>query len=134
MSKTAYPRKIRSAAEVEKLPYVGPKTVLKVRTGNSCAFLLASNLVNFQIKEYLSVGMIEETRNLQNDPYYQTLASFTSIYGIGNFTAKLLYTKGMRTLQHLEGYYRNELKTTKNKANIEGMLHSLALKDDFKLK
>lgn len=111
----AYPKVIRTVAEVEKLPYVGPKARLK-------------------ISEFLSSGMIEETRNLEKDEYYKTLGTFTSLYGIGNVTAKRLYSMGMRTLEHLEDYYRDELKTTKNKANIEGMLHSLALQDDFRLK
>jgi len=78
--------------------------------------------------------MIEETRKLQQDPYYRVLSLFTSIYGIGPVKAKELYTMGMRNLKDLEVYYTGQLKNAKNKANVEGMLHSLALHDDFSVK
>jgi DNA polymerase mu len=78
--------------------------------------------------------MIQHSRNLANDPYYKTRLLFTSIYGIGPDTAQTLYQMGMRSLKDLEVHYTNELKTTENRANVEGMLHSLALHDDFNVK
>jgi DNA polymerase IV len=133
----AYPNKIRTVAEVEKLPFIGPKAILKV-----CAMPVASP-ISFEllsinplpeISQYLSCGMIEETRTLANNSYYQTLSLFTSLYGVGPHTAQELYAMGMRSMEDLEAYYTKELKTTKNTANIEGMLHSLALRDDFNVK
>jgi DNA polymerase IV len=133
----AYPNKIRTVAEVEKLPFIGPKAKLKV-----CAMPVASP-VSFEvltvnplpeISEYLSCGMIEETHTLANNPYYKTLSLFTTLYGIGPTAAQELYARGMRSMEDLKVYYTNELKTTKNRAHIEGMLHSLALRDEFNVK
>jgi len=87
-----------------------------------------------EISQYLSCGIIEETGTLANNPYYKTLSLFTSVYGIGPHTALELYTMGMRSAEDLEVHYTKELKTTKNTAHVEGMLHSLALRDDFNVK
>jgi Fingers domain of DNA polymerase lambda len=134
---SAYRYKIRTVAEVEELPFIGPKAKLKV-----CAISVASP-VGFElltvnplpeISQYLSCGMIEETQTLANNPYYKTLSLFTTLYGIGPHTAQELYAMGMRSMEDLEVYYTKELKTTKNTAHIEGMLHSLALRDEFNVK
>jgi DNA polymerase mu len=78
--------------------------------------------------------MITECRRIQQDAYINTLVEFTKIYGIGPETAKDLYTKGLRNMQDLELYYRQQLKLPNKRKRAEDFLSSLALRHDFEVK
>ncbi|KAI8978206.1 Nucleotidyltransferase [Trametes punicea] len=82
----AYPEKIRSLKQIENLPFIGVK-------------------ISGLIEEFLDSGKISEAQTIKTSERFQTLALFSSIYGIGPNTARRLYNLGLRTLDDLEVYY-----------------------------
>lgn len=78
--------------------------------------------------------MIAECRRINQDSYVSTLCEFTKIYGIGPETAKDLYTKGFRSMQDLEEYYKQQLKVPGKREQAKAFLNSLALRHDFEVK
>ncbi|TBU40726.1 Nucleotidyltransferase [Dichomitus squalens] len=82
----AYPHKIRSLAQVVKLPFIGTK-------------------IGGLIEQYLNTGTILEAETTKGSERFQTLSLFASIYGIGPSTARRLYHLNLRTLEDLEIYY-----------------------------
>ncbi|KAI0657690.1 Nucleotidyltransferase [Cubamyces menziesii] len=82
----AYPEKIRSLKQVQKLPYIGVK-------------------IAGLVEEFLESGKITEAQAIKSSERFQTLALFSSIYGIGPTTARRLYNLGLRSLDNLEVYY-----------------------------
>ncbi|KAL1945244.1 hypothetical protein VTO73DRAFT_2095 [Trametes versicolor] len=82
----AYPEKIRSLKQVQKLPYIGVKI---------------SGLVD----EFLDNGHISEAQTIQSSERFRTLSLFTSIYGIGPHAARRLFALGLRSLADLEIYH-----------------------------
>ncbi|KAL1945254.1 hypothetical protein VTO73DRAFT_2105 [Trametes versicolor] len=82
----AYPEKIRSLKQVQKLPYIGVKI---------------SGLVD----EFLDNGHISEAQTIKSSERFRTLSLFTSIYGIGPHAARRLFALGLRSLADLEIYY-----------------------------
>ncbi|KAI0359237.1 Nucleotidyltransferase [Trametes cingulata] len=82
----AYPDKIRSLKQVQKLPFIGVK-------------------ISGLIEEFLDSGKITEAQTIKTSERFQTLSLFSSIYGIGPNTARRLYNLGLRTLDDLEVYY-----------------------------
>lgn len=50
---------------------------------------------------------------------YQSLAAFSSVYGIGPTTARRLYSLGLRSIEHLERYYEVEPGTEDNTSTQE---------------
>ncbi|EIN08428.1 Nucleotidyltransferase [Punctularia strigosozonata HHB-11173 SS5] len=57
------------------------------------------------IDEFLKTGSISESEKIKADERFQSLSAFSSVYGIGPNTARGLYARGLRTLEHLERYY-----------------------------
>ncbi|EIW53979.1 Nucleotidyltransferase [Trametes versicolor FP-101664 SS1] len=82
----AYPERIRSLKQVQKLPYIGVKI---------------SGLVD----EFLDNGHISEAQTIKSSERFRTLSLFTSIYGIGPHAARRLFALGLRSLADLEIYY-----------------------------
>ncbi|KAI0079811.1 Nucleotidyltransferase [Panus rudis PR-1116 ss-1] len=82
----AYPYRITSRAQVEKLPHIGIK--------------IAS-----LIEEFIDTHRISEARKIFNSERFKTLSEFSSIYGIGPNTARRLYNLNLRKLEELEIYY-----------------------------
>ncbi|KAI0333302.1 Nucleotidyltransferase [Cubamyces sp. BRFM 1775] len=82
----AYPEKIRSLKQVQKLPYIGVK-------------------ISGLVEEFLDSGRITEAQTIKSSERFQALALFSSIYGIGPNTARRLYNLGLRSLDDLEVYY-----------------------------
>ncbi|KAH9888450.1 Nucleotidyltransferase [Cubamyces lactineus] len=82
----AYPEKIRSLKQVQKLPYIGVK-------------------ISGLVEEYLDSGKITEAQTIKSSERFQALALFSSIYGIGPNTARRLCNLGLRSLNDLEIYY-----------------------------
>ncbi|KAF9486019.1 DNA polymerase mu [Pholiota conissans] len=58
-----------------------------------------------KIKEFMENGCIEETRETQVSERFKALSAFNSVYGIGPTTARMLYERGLRTIEDLERYY-----------------------------
>ncbi|EIW53973.1 Nucleotidyltransferase [Trametes versicolor FP-101664 SS1] len=96
----AYPEKIRSLKQVQKLPYIGVKI---------------SGLVD----EYLDNGHISEAQTIQSSERFRTLSLFTSIYGIGPHAARRLFALGLRSLADLEIYYGVERSQVQQSQIIE---------------
>ncbi|KAG8815000.1 hypothetical protein FRC17_000901 [Serendipita sp. 399] len=111
----AYPYKIRSTKQVEKLPHVGPNSLKR-------------------ISEFLTLGYVQEARQLENDARFQTLSDFTTIYGIGPVNARRFLDMNISTFKDLESYYRRMTRIPKQKENAEGMLTSISLRDEFSVK
>ncbi|CCM02941.1 uncharacterized protein FIBRA_05056 [Fibroporia radiculosa] len=82
----AYPRKIRSLQQVEKLPFIGAK-------------------IGGMVEEYVLSGKITEAQSILASERFQALSLFATIYGIGPTTARKLYALGLRSLDNLEVYY-----------------------------
>ncbi|KAK0494756.1 hypothetical protein EDD18DRAFT_1076631 [Armillaria luteobubalina] len=89
---TAYPFVITEnllKTDMSNLSHMGVKTVAK-------------------IKEYLRSGTISEAESILEDPRYQVLTLFTSVYGIGSAYARHMYdVEGLRTVKDLEFHYEN---------------------------
>jgi DNA polymerase IV len=82
----AQPRKLRSRAEVAKLPFIGTKLARLVEA-------------------FVETGSIPEVTATLKSQRYKSLSLLSSIYGIGPTTARLLYGKGVRTLEDLQRWY-----------------------------
>ncbi|CDO72632.1 hypothetical protein BN946_scf184985.g51 [Trametes cinnabarina] len=82
----AYPDKIRSLKQVEKLPFIGVK-------------------ISGLAEEFLDSGEIAESQTIKTSERFQTLSLFSSVYGIGPNTARRLYNLGLRSLDDLKVYY-----------------------------
>ncbi|KAI0644908.1 Nucleotidyltransferase [Trametes meyenii] len=82
----AYPEKIRSLNQVQKLPYIGAK-------------------ISGLVEEFLDSGKIIEARKTMSSERFQALSLFSTIYGIGSHTGRRLYNLGLRSLDDLEIYY-----------------------------
>ncbi|CDO72628.1 hypothetical protein BN946_scf184985.g47 [Trametes cinnabarina] len=82
----AYPDKIRSLKQVEKLPFIGVK-------------------ISGLVEEFLDSGGIAESQTIKTSERFQILSLFSSVYGIGPNTARRLYNLGLRSLDDLEVYY-----------------------------
>ncbi|OBZ65065.1 DNA-directed DNA/RNA polymerase mu [Grifola frondosa] len=88
----AYPHKITSMKQVEKLPYIGTK-------------------ITGLVEEFIDGGHINEAETIRSSVRFQALSLFSSIYGIGPTTAQRLYDLGLRSLDELEVYYGVDSKT-----------------------
>jgi len=84
-----------------------------------------------QISEYIKTGYVRETLDIQQSPYYQSLVSFNSVYGIGPTTARHLYQIGLRTLEDLKGHYERRSARNLNDTFSEGMVNSILLRKDI---
>ncbi|KAI0628369.1 Nucleotidyltransferase [Trametes polyzona] len=82
----AYPERIRSLKQAEKLPYIGTK-------------------IAGLVEEFIDTGKITEAQTIKASERFQTLSLFNSIYGIGPNTARRLFNLGLRSLDDLEVYY-----------------------------
>ncbi|CAL1711990.1 unnamed protein product [Somion occarium] len=82
----AYPHRITSKSQVQKLPHFGVKI---------CSL----------VEEFLDTGEISEARSIASSERFKTLSDFSSVYGIGPNAAQKLYNLGLRTLEDLEIYY-----------------------------
>ncbi|CAG7854798.1 SubName: Full=Related to DNA polymerase Tdt-N {ECO:0000313/EMBL:CCA68683.1} [Serendipita indica DSM 11827] len=111
----AFPNKIETIEEIEKLPYVGKSTLNRV-------------------SEFLGRGFIEEARHLEKNERFQVLSDFTTVYGIGPVKARAFLHQNIKTFGDLERYYRRQLMSGKDTENAQGMLNSLAAREDFRLK
>ncbi|KAL1936931.1 hypothetical protein VTO73DRAFT_3904 [Trametes versicolor] len=96
----AYPERIRSLKQVQKLPYIGVKI---------------SGLVD----EFLDTGHISEAQTIKSSERFRTLSLFTSIYGIGPHAARRLFALGLRSLADLEIYYGVERSQVQQSQIIE---------------
>lgn len=111
----AFPNKIETIEEIEKLPYVGKSTLNRV-------------------SEFLGRGFIEEARHLEKNERFQVLSDFTTVYGIGPVKARAFLHQNIKTFGDLERYYRRQLMSGKDTENAQGMLNSLAAREDFRVK
>lgn len=59
-------------------------------------------LHNFQIKEFLEIGMIKEAEIIEEDQKIKVLSMFCDIHGVGPSTANQLYNMGFRNLKDIE--------------------------------
>ncbi|KAF5321048.1 hypothetical protein D9619_001670 [Psilocybe cf. subviscida] len=84
----SYPDRItqRNFHDVTKLKGIGKKTSSK-------------------IQEYIETGRISESREIRASERFKSLSAFAKIYSIGPTTARMLYSKGCRTVEDLERYY-----------------------------
>ncbi|TFK74584.1 Nucleotidyltransferase [Pluteus cervinus] len=84
----SYPKRVTPETfhEVTTLPYLGEKLC-------------------FKVNEFIKTGTIPEAREIATSERYRALAAITTVYGIGPATARTLYDKGVRTIEHLESYY-----------------------------
>ncbi|KZT33867.1 Nucleotidyltransferase [Sistotremastrum suecicum HHB10207 ss-3] len=103
-----FPEKIKSMSQISDIPYLGDKL-----TG--------------MIQEFLSKSTISQARQLSSDTRYQTLISFTSVYGIGPHTARHLYDLGLRTFDDLSRYLGSD-------DNAEGSGGSFAWREGLRLR
>ncbi|KAI8148626.1 hypothetical protein BJV82DRAFT_663985 [Fennellomyces sp. T-0311] len=74
-----YPKKIKSAAQVQKLHGIGQKT---------------SRI----IADFLKNGCVDEIELLKKDPDFKVLDTFYNVHGAGAYTAREWHRKGYRTL------------------------------------
>ncbi|KAI1785267.1 Nucleotidyltransferase [Ganoderma leucocontextum] len=95
----AYPHKIKSVKQVEKLSFVGPK-------------------ITGLIEQYLDKGQISEAEAIKISERFRTLSLFASVYGIGPSTARRLYNLNLRTLDDLEIYYGVEREEIEGQSEI----------------
>ncbi|KAL0955859.1 hypothetical protein HGRIS_002061 [Hohenbuehelia grisea] len=70
-----------------------------------------------KIEEYITAGTIAESQKTLASSRFQALSTFNTVYGIGPVTARQLYDKGLRTLEHLVTYYDANLTTIAGAAN-----------------
>ncbi|KAG0180918.1 hypothetical protein DFQ28_003895 [Apophysomyces sp. BC1034] len=78
----AYPRKLQSVREAEKIIGIGKKMTTLIRA-------------------YLATGHVLEAEQLLMDERFQTLRLFNKAFGVGPSTAKLWWDMGYRTLQEV---------------------------------
>ncbi|KAH7343270.1 hypothetical protein B0J17DRAFT_641681 [Rhizoctonia solani] len=81
----AYPKVIKNA-EVQKLPYIGPK-------------------IQKLIEEYIKTGKIAEAQKAAASERFQVLSLLTQVHGIGAAKAREHYAAGHKTLQDLAKFY-----------------------------
>jgi hypothetical protein len=60
---------------------------------------------HLQIGEFLEHGTIAEAARTRSSERVRALTLFASVYGIGAGTARLLWGRGVRTLQDLQRWY-----------------------------
>ncbi|EUC66290.1 finger of DNA polymerase lambda domain protein [Rhizoctonia solani AG-3 Rhs1AP] len=82
----AYPKALKDAEEVRKLPYIGPK-------------------IQKLIEEYLKTGKIAEVQKVAVSERFQVLSLLTKVHGVGAAKAKEHYSAGHKTLEDLIKYY-----------------------------
>ncbi|KAI0667091.1 Nucleotidyltransferase [Trametes maxima] len=82
----AYPEKVASLKQVQKLPYIGVK-------------------ISGLVEEFLDSGKIAEAQTIKSSERFKALSLFSTIYGIGSHTGRRLYNLGLRSLDDLEIYY-----------------------------
>ncbi|KAK7691335.1 hypothetical protein QCA50_004729 [Cerrena zonata] len=82
----AYPHRIKSVSQVQRLPHLGAK-------------------ISGLVEEFLDKGQISEARDIMTSERFKTLTDFSSVYGIGPHTARRLFDLGLRTFDDLEVYY-----------------------------
>ncbi|KAJ8026283.1 DNA-directed DNA/RNA polymerase mu [Holothuria leucospilota] len=80
----AHPRPIKSMSEVENLN--------DLKGGKHCKRV---------IQEILEDNFSTEVENIQSDEWFQTMQTFTGIFGCGSTTARKWYEKGHRTLDDI---------------------------------
>ncbi|OJT01642.1 DNA-directed DNA/RNA polymerase mu [Trametes pubescens] len=95
----AYPEKIRSLKQVQKVPYIGVK-------------------ISSLVEEFLDSGQISEAQKIKSSERFQTLSLFTSVYGIGPTAARRLAALGLRSLDDLEIYYGVERGAVEQNSQI----------------
>ncbi|TFY63526.1 hypothetical protein EVJ58_g3189 [Rhodofomes roseus] len=100
----AYPQRITSVSQVQKLPFIGQKT-------------------GTMVEQFVNTGKIDEAQTILASDRFKALSLFTSIYGIGPNTARRLYSLGLRTINDLEVYYGVERDDPPEPAQSE--LHEL---------
>ena len=49
--------------------------------------------------------MVRVTEEMRQSERFKALSLFTTVYGIGPTTARILYDRGLRSLRDLEAYY-----------------------------
>ncbi|KAI7876225.1 hypothetical protein K492DRAFT_210491 [Lichtheimia hyalospora FSU 10163] len=86
----AYPRKIKSAAQVQRLNGIGKKT-------------------GRIIADYLRDGKVEDIDTLKNDKNFQVLETFYHIHGVGAATAREWLAKGYRSLNDVREKEHDQL-------------------------
>lgn len=59
------------------------------------------------------------TESISSSLRYRSLSEFTTVYGIGPATARMLWDKGCRTIEHLEAYYEV------NATDVEIAIHEI---------
>ncbi|KAG7449688.1 Nucleotidyltransferase [Guyanagaster necrorhizus] len=102
MNTLAYERAI---ATIKAYPFVITEDLLKTEVSNLSHMGVKTVA---KIKEYLQSGTISEAESIAEDPRYQTLTLFTSIYGIGPAYARHMYdVEGLRTIKDLMFHYEN---------------------------
>ncbi|CCO27568.1 putative DNA polymerase family X C2F7.06c [Rhizoctonia solani AG-1 IB] len=87
----AYPKAIKNAGDVRKLPHVGPK-------------------IQKLIDEYLKTGKISEARKASASERFQVLSLLTQVHGIGAANAREHYAAGRKTLQDLKKFYEAKVE------------------------
>ncbi|KAK0454621.1 hypothetical protein EV421DRAFT_1758007 [Armillaria borealis] len=102
MNTLAYERAI---ATIKSYPFVITENLLKTDVSNLSHIGVKTVA---KIKEYLRSGTISEAESIIEDPRYQVLTLFTSVYGIGPAYARHMYdVEGLRTIKDLEFHYEN---------------------------
>ncbi|KAK0212500.1 DNA polymerase mu [Desarmillaria ectypa] len=102
MNTLAYERAI---ATIKSYPFFITENLLKTEVSN-LAHLGVKTVA--KIKEYIRSGTISEADSIIEDPRYQALTLFTSVYGIGPAHARQMYdVEGLRTLKDLQFRYEN---------------------------
>ncbi|KAK0486162.1 DNA polymerase mu [Armillaria novae-zelandiae] len=102
MNTLAYERAI---ATIKSYPFVITENLLKTDVSNLSHMGVKTVA---KIKEYLRSGTISEAESILEDPRYQVLTLFTSVYGIGPAYAQHMYdVEGLRTIKDLEFHYEN---------------------------
>lgn len=75
--------------------------------------------------------LIEVPGEIANSQRYQSLSSFSTVYGVGSVTARKLYDLGLRTLDDLRVYYdvdedeEQEALALQRDITEEGEIHSV---------
>ncbi|POY75321.1 hypothetical protein BMF94_1692, partial [Rhodotorula taiwanensis] len=89
----ACPYRLRSGEEARALHKVGEKLALKV-------------------DEFLDTGRIREADDLDHNERYQSLKSLMTVHGIGQHTAKELYSQGYRSAEDMRksGHWQKEFR------------------------
>ncbi|KAG8757791.1 hypothetical protein FRC11_004266 [Ceratobasidium sp. 423] len=104
----AYPKVIKDAGEVRKLPHIGPK-------------------IQKLIEEYLKTGKIAEAQKAATSERFQVLSLFTLVHGVGAAKAREHYAAGHKTLQDLHKFYGAKAEA----GTHLGVLAALQLHDEL---